>query len=179
MGLVPPGTKIGVFSKVVLFNIVFFNVASTKSSNIAGILSFGGLLGLIRKRLVEFRLDFLAFPSLVDIPPVFGLCSRRARPCCFWFFGYRKWPPSVSWVPQQFLMPAAPCSVWWIRPNNSYYKLTSLFHQDGKGSVSWWLNSYKCKQMINISVVIMKASSHETSHEIYEFRIHSTVQQYF
>ena len=48
------------------------------------------------KRLVEFRLDFLAFPSLVDIPPVFGLCSRRARPCCFWFFGYRKWPPSVS-----------------------------------------------------------------------------------
>ena len=80
MGLVPPGTEIGVFSKVVLFNIVFFNVASTKSSNIAGILSFGGLLGLIRKRLVEFRLDFLAFvrvdqtlpsPSLVDIPPVF------------------------------------------------------------------------------------------------------------
>ena len=41
---------------------------------------FWGLLGLIRKRLVEFRLDFLAFiridqiltsPSLVDIPPVF------------------------------------------------------------------------------------------------------------
>ena len=61
MGLVPPGTEIGVFSKVVLFNIVFFNVASTKSSNIAGILSFGGLLGLIRKRLVEFRLDFLVF----------------------------------------------------------------------------------------------------------------------
>ena len=80
MGLVPPGTEIGVFFKVVLFNIVFFNVASTKSSNIAGILSFGGLLGLIRKRLVDFRLDFLAFiridqiltsPSLVDIPPVF------------------------------------------------------------------------------------------------------------
>ena len=75
-----PGTEIGVFSKIVLFSIVFFNVASTKSSNIAGILSFGGLLGLIRKRLVEFRLDFLAFiridqiltsPSLVDIPPVF------------------------------------------------------------------------------------------------------------
>ena len=80
-----PGTEIGVFFKIVLFNIVFFNVvffnvASTKSSNIAGILSFGGLLGLIRKRLVEFRLDFLAFiridqiltsPSLVDIPPVF------------------------------------------------------------------------------------------------------------
>ena len=55
-----PGTEIGVFFKIVLFNIVFFNVASTKSSNIAGILSFGGLLGLIRKRLVEFRLDFLA-----------------------------------------------------------------------------------------------------------------------
>ena len=79
-GLVPPGTEIGVFFKIVLFNIVFFNVASTKSSNIAGI-QVPCLLGLIRKRLVEFRLDFLAFPSLVDIPPVFGLCSRRARPC--------------------------------------------------------------------------------------------------
>ena len=55
-----PGTEIGVFFEIVLFNIVFFNVASTKSSNIAGILSFGGLLGLIRKRLVGFRLDFLA-----------------------------------------------------------------------------------------------------------------------
>ena len=60
MGLVPPGTEIGVFFKIVLFNIVFFSVASTKSSNIAGILSFGGLLGLIRKCLVGFRLDFLA-----------------------------------------------------------------------------------------------------------------------
>ena len=69
-----------VFFKIVFFNIVFFNVAFTKSSNIAGILSFGGLLGLIRKRLVDFRLDFLAFiridqiltsPILVDIPPVF------------------------------------------------------------------------------------------------------------
>ena len=89
MGLVSPGTEIGVFSKIVLFNIVFFNVvffnvASTKSSNTAGIPSFGGLLGLIRKRLVEFRLDFLAFiridqiltsPSLVDIPPVFVFCA--------------------------------------------------------------------------------------------------------
>ena len=53
----------GVFFKIALFNVVFFNVASTKSSNIAGILSFGGLLGLIRKRLVEFRLDFLAFQN--------------------------------------------------------------------------------------------------------------------
>ena len=111
-----PGTEIGFFFKIVLFNIVFFNVvffnvASTKSSNIAGILSFGGLLGLIRKRLVEFRLDFLAFPSLVDIPPVFGLCSRRARPCCFWFFGYRKWPPSVSFGFDRFFIPAAPCIV--------------------------------------------------------------------
>ena len=56
-----PGTEIGVFFKIVLFNIVFFNVASTKSSNIAGILS----LGVIRKRLVGFRLDFLA-PTRID-----------------------------------------------------------------------------------------------------------------
>ena len=111
MGLVPPGTEIGVFSKIVLFNIVFFNVASTKSSNIAGILSFGGLLGLIRKRLVEFRLDFLAFiridqiltsPSLVDIPPVFVFVQslRQATKN-----GHRVF----LWVPQQFFMPAGPC----------------------------------------------------------------------
>ena len=79
-------------------------VASTKSSNIAGILwailwvipwvILGWVLWVIRwvirKRLVELRLDFLASPSLVDIPPVtsfvlnvFGLylCGRRARPC--------------------------------------------------------------------------------------------------
>ena len=37
-------------------------VGSTKSSNIAGI-PVPGLLGLIRKRLVEFRLDFLAFQN--------------------------------------------------------------------------------------------------------------------
>ena len=94
MGLVPPGTEIVVFSKIVLFNIVSFNVASTKSSNIAGILwvilwailwvilwvILWAILWVIRKRLVELRLDFLAFiridqilpsPSLVDIPPVF------------------------------------------------------------------------------------------------------------
>ena len=59
------------------------------------------------------------------------------------------------------------------RPNNSYYLLTSLFHQDGKGSVSWWLNSYKVNIMINICVAITRASSHATSHEICEFRIHS------
>ena len=74
-GLVSPGTEIGVFSKIVLFNIVFFNVAFTKSSNIAGILwvilwailwvilwvILWAILWVIRKRLVEFRLDFLAF----------------------------------------------------------------------------------------------------------------------
>ena len=108
-GLVPPGTEIGVFFKIVLFNIVSFNVASTKSSNIAGILSFGGLLGLIRKRLVGFRLDFLAGFLQVSLAgflqgwltflPSSCLCSRCARPCWFWFFGYRKWPPSVSLGP--------------------------------------------------------------------------------
>ena len=99
-------------------------VASTKSSNIAGIPSFGGLLGLIRKRLVEFRLDFLAFiridqilpsPSLVDIPPVFVFVQssrqallilvlwlqKMATECSFGFgFGFGR-----------FFMPAAPCSV--------------------------------------------------------------------
>ena len=98
-----PGTEIGFFFKIVLFNIVFFNVvffnvASTKSSNIAGILSFGGLLGLIRKRLVEFRLDFLAGFLQVSLAgflqvwltflPSSCLCSRV-----------------FLWVPQQFLMP--------------------------------------------------------------------------
>ena len=62
------------------------------------------------------------------------------------------------------------------RLNNSYYKLTSLFHQDGKGSVSWWLNSYKVNIMINIRVAITRASNHETSHEMDEFRIHSSFQ---
>ena len=60
------------------------------------------------------------------------------------------------------------------RLNNSYYKLTSLFHQDGKGSVSWSLNITNVNIKINICVVITRASSHETSHEIYEFRVHST-----
>ena len=115
MGLVPPGTEIGVFFKIVLFNIVFFNVASTKSSNIAGILS----LGVIRKRLVEFRLDFLAFiridqiltsPSLVDIPPVFVFVQSLRQALLILVLlvtenGHRVF----LWVPQQFLMPAAPC----------------------------------------------------------------------
>ena len=95
--LISPGTEIGFFSKIVLFSIVFFNVASTKSSNIAGILSFGGLLGLIRKRLVGFRLDFLAGFLQVSLAgflqvwltflPSSCLCSRV-----------------FLWVPQQFLM---------------------------------------------------------------------------
>ena len=64
-------------------------------------------------------------------------------------------------------------NVWWKRLNNYYYKLTSLFHQDGKGSVSWSLNITNVNIMINISVVIRRTSSHETSHEIDEFRVHS------
>ena len=85
---------------------------STKSSNIVGILS----LGVIRKRLVEFRLDFLAFiridqiltsPSLVDIPPVFVFVQslRQATKN-----GHRVF----LWVPQQFLMPAGPCIKLWF-----------------------------------------------------------------
>ena len=89
------------------------------------------------------------------------------------------------WVPQQFLMPAGPCIVrrWvvqWMmeRLNNYLFKLTSVFHQYGKGSVSWWLNTTNVNIMINISIGIKRWSSHETSHtsmsEIYEFRVHST-----
>ena len=117
MGLVPPGTEIGVFFKIVLFNIVFFNVASTKSSNIAGILWV--ILWVIRKRLVEFRLDFLAFiridqiltsPSLVDIPPVFVFVQSLRQALLILVLlvtenGHRVF----LWVPQQFFMPAGPC----------------------------------------------------------------------
>ena len=70
-----------------------------------------GFLGIIHKRLVEFRLDFLALiridqiltsPSLVDIPPVFVFVQslRQATKN-----GHRVF----LWVPPQFLMPAGPC----------------------------------------------------------------------
>ena len=106
--------------KIVLFNIVFFNVASTKSSNIAGILSFGGLLGLIRKRLVEFRLDFLAGFLQVSLAgflqvwltflPSSCLCSRCVSlgptaisyASCMGFLLYRL----------GFVSRAAPCTVY-------------------------------------------------------------------
>ena len=69
------------------------------------------------------------------------------------------------------------CNEWWIRPNNYLSKLTSVFHECGKGSVSWWLNTTNVNIMINISIGIKRWSSHETSHtsmsEIYEFRVHS------
>ena len=90
----------------------------------------------------------------------------KLTPCPFHIIG----KTSIS-LPKMKITYSVSCMM--ERLNNSYYKLTSLFHQDGKGSVSWSLNSYKCKQMINISVVIMRASSHETSREIDEFRIHS------
>ena len=176
MGLVPPGTEIGVFFKIVLFNIVFFSVASTKSSNIAGILSFGGLLGLIRKRLVGFRLDFLAGFLQVSLAgflqvwltflPSSCLCSRCVSlgptaisyASCMGFLLYRL----------RFVSRAAPCSdrqnVWWRDWIITLYKLTSLFHQDGKGSVSWSLNIINVNIKINISIVITRASGHETSH---------------
>ena len=60
------------------------------------------------------------------------------------------------------------------KTNNSLSKLTSVFHECGKGSVSWWLNITNVNIKINISVVIRRTSSHETSHEIDEFRVHST-----
>ena len=64
------------------------------------------------------------------------------------------------------------------RLNNSYYKLTSLFHEDGKGSVSCPLNTTKCKHNDKHKRRNKGTSSHETSHistsEICEFRVHST-----
>ena len=59
---------------------------------------------MIHKRLVEFRLDFLALiridqiltsPSLVDIPPVFVQSLRQATKN-----GHRVF----LWVPQQFFL---------------------------------------------------------------------------
>ena len=69
------------------------------------------------------------------------------------------------------------CYEWWIRPNNYLSKLTSVFHECGKGSVSWWLNTTNVNIMMNINIGIKRWSSHETSHtsmsEICEFRVHS------
>ena len=81
-----------------------------------------------------------------------------------------------------FVSRAAPCcdrrNVWWRDWIITYYKLTSLFHQDGKGSVSWSLNITNVNIKININVGTKGTSSHETSHistsEICEFRVHST-----
>ena len=67
-----------------------------------------GSLGIIHKRFVEFRLDFLAFirtdqiltsPSLVDIPPVFVFVQSLRQALLILVLWYRKWPPSVSLVP--------------------------------------------------------------------------------
>ena len=80
-----------------------------------------GFLGIIHKRLVEFRLDFLALiridqiltsPSLVDIPPVFVFVQSLRQALLILVLlvtenGHRVF----LWVPQQFLMPAAPCIV--------------------------------------------------------------------
>ena len=72
------------------------------------------------------------------------------------------------------------CNEWWIRPNNYLSKLTSVFHECGKGSVSWWLNTTNVNIMMNINIGIKRWSSHETSHismsEICEFRVHSTYE---
>ena len=67
-----------------------------------------GVLGIIHKRFVEFRLDFLAFigtdqilpsPSSVDIPPVFVFLQSLRQALLILVLWYRKWPPSVSLVP--------------------------------------------------------------------------------
>ena len=67
-----------------------------------------GVLGIIHKRFVEFRLDFSAFirtdqiltsPSLIDIPPVFVFLQSSRQALLILVLWYRKWPPSVSLVP--------------------------------------------------------------------------------
>ena len=58
-----------------------------------------GFLGIIHKRFVEFRLDFLAFirtdqilpsPSLVDIPPVFVFLQSLRQALLILVLWYRK-----------------------------------------------------------------------------------------
>ena len=62
--------------------------------------------------LALIRIDqTLTSPSLVDIPPVFVFVQSLRQALLILVLWYRKWPPSVSWVPQQFLMPAAPCYI--------------------------------------------------------------------
>ena len=66
-----------------------------------------GVLGIIHKRFVEFRLDFSAFirtdqiltSKLVDIPPVFVFVQSLRQALLILVLWYRKWPPSVSLVP--------------------------------------------------------------------------------
>ena len=87
-------------------------------------------------------------------------------------------------IPMKYLMKLVTMwcdrqNVWWRDWIITLYKLTSLFHQDGKGSVSWSLNIINVNIKINISIVITRASGHETSHiseaEICEFRVHSNI----
>ena len=80
-----------------------------------------GVLGIIHKRFVEFRLDFLAFirtdqilpsPSLVDIPPVFVFVQSLRQALLILVLlvtenGHRVF----LWFPPQFLMPAGPCYI--------------------------------------------------------------------
>ena len=126
-------------------------------------------------------------PGLVDIPPVFVfvqslrqallilvlLVQKMATEC---FFGsHSNFLCRLGHV----MTVVGSCNEWWIRPNNYLSKLTSVFHECGKGSVSWWLNTTNVNIMINISIGIKRWSSHETSHtsmsEIYEFRVHSSI----
>ena len=67
-----------------------------------------GVLGIIHKRFVEFRLDFLAFirtdqilpsPSLVDIPPVFVFLQSLRQALLILVLWYRKMATECFLVP--------------------------------------------------------------------------------
>ena len=90
---------------------VFFGVASTKSSNIAGIpvqTILWVILWVILKRLVGFWLDFLALKPLSHVVrdqvwltflPSSSFVQSSRQALLILVLWYRKWPPSVSLVP--------------------------------------------------------------------------------
>ena len=101
-----------------ILNSGWFWFSGTESSGIVGIPTPAnlGFLGIIHKRLVDFlaliRIDqTLTSPSLVDIPPVFVFVQSLRQALLILVLlvtenGHRVF----LWVPQQFLMPAAPCN---------------------------------------------------------------------
>ena len=76
-----------------------------------------------------------------------------------------------------------PCYETMNKTNNSLSKFTSVFHECGKGSVSWWLNNTNVNIMININDDKHRNKEDEwprnLSHK-YEWNIRvSSPEQYF